>query len=106
MNRLELIKKINSLKLIQGEWWEELSFPVEIQEVLDSCKIVDSELDINKHRWYETSITVYELNGEYFGILYVTDTFSESSSISDMFHTVKAFPMKKIEIISYEKENI
>lgn len=105
MNRLELINKINSLKLIQKDWWEEVEFPQEIQEVLDICKIVDSELDINKHRWYEVSTTVYELNGEYFGIKYVTNTYSESSSIMDMFHTIKAFPMKQIQTVSYETEN-
>jgi hypothetical protein len=98
-----LVQKINDAKIIQKEYWEDQSFGEDIDNELGSCKIVDSELDVDKHRWYETSITVYELNGEYFGIRYVTDTFSESSSIEDMFWTIEAFPMKAIQTTTYAK---
>lgn len=104
MNRLELIENINSLKLIQKECWEDVDFPQEIQEVLDTCNINKTDLDVDKHRWYETSVTVYELNGEHFGIRYVTDTFSEQSSIEDMSWQICAIPMKAIQSVKFVKE--
>jgi hypothetical protein len=97
----ELIEKINQANVIQIDGWEEQQFSDEIDKILNQCEIVDTDLDVDKHRWYETSIVVYKLNGEFFGIRYVTDTFSESSSIEDMCWTIKAFPMKEVQTITY-----
>ena len=100
---MNIVEKINSLKLIQKKYWEDIEFPEEIQSVLDKCEIVETDLDVDKHRWYETSLVVYKLNDEYFGIRYVTDTFSESSSIEDMYWQICAIPMKQVQKITYEK---
>jgi len=105
MNRLELIEKINALKLRQIEYFEDIEYPQEIQDEFDKCEIVASELEVSKHRWYETSVVVYKFNDEYFGIRYVTQCYSEQSDVKDIYHTIKAFPMKIIQTISYETEN-
>lgn len=104
MNRKELIEKINSLEIIQRYWYDDENFPEEISDILDTCDEVAHFLHINKHRWYETSVVVYKLNDEYFGIRYVTDLFSESSSIYEMYWTLEAFPMKEVKTITYEVE--
>lgn len=101
MTRTELIDKINSLKLIQKEYWEDTEFPQEVQEVLDTCEIVKEGLDVEKHRWYETSVVVGQLNGEYFGIRFVTTVYSESSSIEDVRWKINAFPMKAVLSVDY-----
>jgi len=98
-----LIEKINSAKIIQTEYPDEMLFPKKIQEILYLCTIVADELYIDRHRWYELSTTVYEFEGQYFGIEYVTQCYSESSSIEDMYHTIKAFPMKAVQVTTYEK---
>lgn len=49
MNRIELIEKINSLKMIQNAHVDDLEFPQEIQEVLDTCPIVDSECEEDEY---------------------------------------------------------
>ena len=100
---MEIVEKINNLKKIQKEYWEDVEFPKEIQAILDSCEIVAEGLDVDKHRWYETSTVVYKLNEQYFGITYVTDTFSENSSIEDMYWEICAVPMKQVQTITYEE---
>lgn len=104
MNRVELIDKINGLGINQINHWEDTEFPEEIQEVLNGCDIVEEGLDVDKHRWYETSVVVYQIGDEYFGITYVTDLFSESMSISDCSWEIVAFPMTAIQITSYVNE--
>ena len=104
MNRIELIEAINSSKTLQNDDFNEMEFPQEIQEIIDVCRIVASDLDVEKHRWYETSITVYELDEEYFGIRYITTIYSENTEFSDIYHTLEAFPMKAISTITYVKE--
>jgi hypothetical protein len=106
MSRKELVEKINSLKLIQKDYWEDIEFPENIEAILAKCKTVTEYLYPHEHRWYETSIVVYELDGEYFGIRYVTKLYSEPGSIEDIFFTIRASLMKPKQIISYEEETI
>jgi len=100
----ELVEHLNGLKIIQNSSWDEC-IPEEIwKEYFEGKhKTVDSGLDVDKHRWYETSIEVIEINGGFIGIHSVTDCFSEQSSIEDMFWTLSFFEMKEVKVTSYEK---
>ena len=104
MNRLELIEKINSLKIVQTDYPDEFEFPEEIKPFMDDCDIVRESVNTDKRRWYETDITVYEYEGEYFGIRFLTQLYSEQSSIEDIYHILSAIPMKAIQTVSYVKE--
>jgi hypothetical protein len=104
MKSEEIIKTINDLQLIQTDYAEDFEFPSEIESALSECHFIQSGIDIQEHRWYETSIYVYYTSeGEYFGIRYVTKLYSESSNISDIHHIIKAFPMKRIHTVTYVK---
>ena len=49
-------------------------------------KLVEEGLYVDKHRWYETSVSVFKVNDGYLGVTAVTDIFSEQMDVSDAFH--------------------
>jgi tRNA uridine 5-carbamoylmethylation protein Kti12 len=62
------------------------------------------ELDIDKHRWYETGVSVWKLNEGFLGVRSVTNIYSESSSVEDMFWNLIFFEMEEIQTITYKKK--
>ena len=96
----EIIEELNSLKIIQKsmDFTEDLD-----QDILDKyfTNCVKELLDVDKHRWYETSIQVYELPDGYLGVQCITDVVGESNSVEDMFWTLRFFEMDQIQVISY-----
>jgi hypothetical protein len=103
MNNKELVEYLNSLEIIQKGSWDE-DIPEEIWEKYfeNKYETVDSELDIDKHRWYETSTEVIKINDGFIGIRSVTQCYSENSSIEDMYWSLMFFEMKEIKIVSYK----
>jgi len=100
----ELIEKLNNLKITQKsiDWLEDI--PEDIyEEYFENNDIVEYDLDIDKHRWYELSTDVYEINGKYLGIRHIAQLYSEMSSCEDIFHTLEFFEMKQIITVTYEK---
>lgn len=96
----EIIEELNSLKIIQKsmDFTEDLD-----QDILDKyfTNCVKELLDVDKHRWYETSIQVYELPDGYLGVQCITDVVGESNSVEDMFWTLRFFEMDQIQVVSY-----
>ena len=99
-NIKEIIEELNSLKIIQKsmDFTEDLD-----QDILDKyfTNCVKELLDVDKHRWYETSIQVYELPDGYLGVQCITDVVGESNSVEDMFWTLRFFEMDQIQVVSY-----
>lgn len=103
----ELIKELNELGITQQDldWGESLPSRI-YEEHFKNAREVSTGLDVNKHRWYETSITVIEVGGMYIGIRHVSDLFSESMCVDDVYHKMKFMEMEEIKLISYrEKRN-
>ena len=89
----EAIEKINSARcysigeaedLLEGEY-----------------ELVAENLDISKHRWYETSISVYKLEDGYIGIWGLSDIRSEIGMSDDFDILCNAEEYVEIPIISY-----
>ena len=98
----ELVEYLNSLKILQRNSHDE-DIPEDIWNKYFDGNGVTGGLNVDKHRWYETSIDVYKVNGGFIGVNSVTDCFSEQSSIDDMHHYLEFFEMKQIMKPSYEK---
>lgn len=103
----ELIKQLNDLKITQTsiDWLEDLPddiWKLYFEEDLNPTAVATG-LDIDKRRWYETGVNVYEMNGEFLGVRFVQDLFSEQSSVSDIYHTLEFFEMEEIQTISYRQ---
>lgn len=101
----ELLVKLDGLKLLQKSTDWALDIPHDIwSEYFDGdFKEVDSFLYVDKHRWYETSVSVVKIFNRYLGIRFITDLFSEQSDISDIDYTIKFFEMKPVTKITYER---
>lgn len=69
------------------------------------CKKVKEGLEVDKHRWYETSIIVYKVatdeGDKFFGIRACTDIFGEESSYSDISWNPAYFEMIEKQEITY-----
>jgi len=100
----EIIKELNNLKILQksGEWVEDL--PEELYEKYFKRNCIDEEIDIEKHRWYETSISVYDTSKGLIGVRHASQLYSESSMWEDLGYTIKFFEMESFEIITFRKK--
>lgn len=101
----DILQKFTSLNLLQKsiDWEEDL--PEELYDLLDEMVVVADNLNIDKHRWYETCITVFQYGGRFMGVEHICDSYSENQEIADCFHHLKFFEMKqqKIETYTYIK---
>jgi hypothetical protein len=101
----EMLKELNELKLTQCkyDWVEDLPDSL-YQKYFDNTDYEEvlTGLDIETHRWYEKSISVYKFNDRYLGVNSITNIFSESSSPEDMYETIEFFEMEPIQVTSYK----
>jgi len=98
----ELIEKLNALQIDQTRYEWEGNLPEDIFETyFKDAEVVDSELDVDKHRWYETSVLVYKIDNKFLGVETVTDVFSEQMGYSDCGHTLNFFEMEEFKTVSY-----
>ena len=97
----QVIEELNSIAIIQkqGDFLEDLSEEIWKKYFQDP---VDEGLNVEKHRWYETSISVYKIGEDFLGVRAVTDVFSEQSEVGDMFHQLKFFQMVEVLTPSYK----
>lgn len=100
----EIIDYLNSLKIRQTSLdVEEDNIPEDVYEkYFSNASCVASELDIDKHRWYETGITVWEIPQGLFGMRVITNLYSEQSEVGDIFWTIKFFEMEEYTTVSYK----
>ncbi|HMT02307.1 MAG TPA: hypothetical protein PKD00_03205 [Burkholderiales bacterium] len=99
----ELVDYLNGLKIKQTSSWDE-DIPEDVwnEYFEDKLKVVESDLYVEKHRWYETSVEIIKINDGFIGIESVTDTFSEQQEIRDCYHTLEFFEMEPVQTITYK----
>ena len=64
-------------------------------------KKITSGLNVDKHRWYELSTTVYAAGDWFLGVSEVTDVFSEQMGISDCEINSMFFEMEAKQTTTY-----
>lgn len=100
----ELLSKLQKLDIIQthGDWCENMPFEEIYKPYLENdCKEIKHGLDVDTHRWYETSISVYETCGGLLGVRHITNMFSEGQGFEDCYVTLEFIEMKEVKVISY-----
>lgn len=97
----ELLNKLNKAKILQRsyDWQEDLS--EDLCKELENAEEICSELDVDKHRWYELSTTVLKINNRFLGVEHISELYSKSSEYIDIFHTLKFFEMQEIMSPTY-----
>jgi hypothetical protein len=75
-----------------------------IQDFEENYQIecVASNLDVDTHRWYETSTSVYKCSDGYVGVNGVSQLFSENMSYSDVDCTCIAEEFVPVQSIVYK----
>lgn len=73
MKVAEVIEKVNNTK-----YWSLFDFEDELD-----LEAVVRDLYVDKHRWYETSTTVYKCDDGFVGVNGVTQIYSEMMGYSD-----------------------
>lgn len=101
----ELLKQLNELEIEQEqmEWSENIPEEIWNEHFANKCAQLESDLDVDKHRWYETSISVVEVYDRIMGVKHVSDIFSESMSCKDCGHTLEFFEMEPVNTITYSR---
>jgi hypothetical protein len=99
----ELIQELNNLNIVQTscDWEENIPEEIYLKFFENKSTEVCNELDVGKHRWYETSTTVIAVNNGFLGINLVTDVFSENMDISDCGEEISFFEMEEFTTTSY-----
>lgn len=99
----ELLVKLKGLNIIQtkGGWAENLPHDIWEQHFKNNFKEVEHYLDVDTHRWHETSITVIEVYGKFLGVRYITNMFSERQDYEDCHVQLEFFEMKQVQTVSY-----
>jgi hypothetical protein len=96
----EIIEKLNNLNIIQKNYEFEEDLPEEMLKYF--TKQLASELDIDKHRWYETSISVWQTNEGLLGVRSITNLYSEQSYYEDISWKLRFFEMKTVRTVTYK----
>ena len=101
-----IIELLNNLKLTQQsmDWMEDLPDEVWKNVLEGKCKELCHWLDVDKRRWYETSISVYAIADGIFGVRKVSDLSSEQMTVGDVYRTLEFFEMEEVKTITYKKK--
>ena len=76
------------------------------KEQFKELKIVSESIDVDRHRWYEVSTTIYKVEDGYVGVRGVTHLYGEDMTYSDCGYLYKASEYEEVQTISYrEKQN-
>ena len=68
-------------------------------------KIVPESIDVDRHRWYEVSTTIFKVEDGYVGVRGVTHLYSEGMTYKDCDYLCKASEYEEVQTISYRKKN-
>lgn len=100
----ELLTKLSELNITQtkSDWAENLPEDIWKEYFFGKYDEVAYGLEVDTHRWYETSIDVIKIYDRFLGIRYITNMFSESQDWEDCYVTIEFMEMKEVQITSYK----
>lgn len=102
----DLIRKLNELDIIQTSfgWFEDLPDDIWEEYFKDNHQPVETGLNIDTHRWYETALNVYPVGDSFIGVQFVHNVFSESTELIDIFWTLRFYEMEPHTVTTYRQK--
>ena len=98
----ELIDYVNSNEFYSVYEFENSLTDKQFKEL----KTVSEDIDVDRHRWYEISTTVYKVEDGYVGIRGISQIYSEYMSDKDCDYLCEASEYEEVQTISYRvKQN-
>ena len=82
-----------------------------VEDICDSFykakpQLLKSNLDLEEHRWYEVSTSVYKLGNWFIGIRGASKLYFESSDWSDFMECTIAFEMEEVPSVTYKRKKV
>lgn len=108
MNKFEaLLSELQDQSITQQgmDWAESLTNDMWNTHFKGNFKELKSNLDVDTHRWYETSVSIIEIYGKLLGIRHVSNTFSESMMVDDCDVTLQFMEMEEFTTVDYREKN-
>ena len=65
---------------------------------------VSEDIEVDRHRWYEVSTTIYKVEDGYVGVRGVTQLYSECMMYSDCDYLCEASEYEEVQTISYREK--
>lgn len=98
---LKIIDEINNAKLPTIHF---------IEDKIDvfhraNPKLIKENLDIDEHRWYKISTSVYKIGDWFLGIRGASKSYSEMTFWEDLCVETVAFEMEEIPSVTYRKKD-
>lgn len=85
-----------------AEYFEtELNLDLNLAELHE----VKCDLEIEKHRWYEISTTVFEIDGRYLGVTGVSTVYNEVADFKDMNVDFEFTEYEEVKAVTYKPKN-
>ena len=101
MKKEDLIEKVKSWYK-NGECYNAFS----LEELVEGADLVKEGVDIEKHRWYETSISIFRCSDGLLGIRLPSQLYSESSEWSSLYSDVEFYNVEEVMEIAYKTKKI
>ena len=67
-------------------------------------KTVSEDIEVDRHRWYEVSTTIFKVEDGYVGVRGVTHLYSEGMAYSDCDCLCEASEYEEVQTISYREK--
>lgn len=96
------MKVKEAIELINNS--EELYSLDDAENIIDYEKQLASDIDISRHRWYETSTPYFQLEDGILGINGVSNIYSEHMMAPDCNVQSQAFEREEFTTISYRSK--
>ena len=74
------------------------------KEQFKELKIVSESIDVDRHRWYEVSTTVYKLEDGFVGVRGVSNIYAEDMDVEDCCIKCSASEYIEIPSVIYKKK--
>lgn len=100
----KLLEEINKREVVQEAYPD--GFVEDIYQILEelhisheSIKMIGTNSEPDKHRWYELVDYVFEFEGRFMQVSLIDTLYSESSYMSDISHKIKVCEVFPKEIV-------
>ena len=101
MKKEDLIKEVKN-------WYEngECYNTFALEELVEGADLVKEGVDVEKHRWYETSISIFRCSDGLLGIRLPSQLYSESSEWSSLYSGIEFYDIEEVMEIAYKTKRI
>ena len=102
----ELLEQLKALKLIQTkmDWAENIPQDIWDKYIDDKFETVSEDLNVDRHRHYETSITVIKIYDRLLGITHISNIYSEGNECEDCYVEMQFSEMIAIPTVAYTRK--